>query len=426
MIMEQITHKHIFDELKERGLIFQTTDEEALRKALEEGQVSYYTGYDPTADSLHLGHLVAILTSRRLQLAGHKPYALVGGATGLIGDPSFKDSERSLQTKDTVDGWVKSIQGQLSRFLDFENGENKAVMVNNYDWFGSISFIDFLRDIGKYFTVNYMMSKESVKKRIETGISYTEFAYQIMQGYDFYVLNQEQNVTLQIGGSDQWGNMTAGTELLRRKADKTGHVITVPLITDATGKKFGKSEGNAVWLNPEKTSPYEMYQFWMNVMDEDAIHFLKIFTFLSLDEIEDIRKQFEAAPHERLAQKVLAREVVTLVHGEEAYKEALNITEQLFAGNIKNLSVKELKQGLRGVPNYQVQADENHNIVELLVSSGVVNSKRQAREDVQNGAIYVNGNRIQDLDYVLSDADKLENELTVIRRGKKKNFVLTY
>jgi len=278
---------HIFDELKERGLIFQTTDEEALRKALEEGQVSYYTGYDPTADSLHLGHLVAILTSRRLQLAGHKPYALVGGATGLIGDPSFKDAERSLQTKDTVDGWVKSIQGQLSRFLDFENGENKAVMVNNYDWFGSISFIDFLRDIGKYFTVNYMMSKESVKKRIETGISYTEFAYQIMQGYDFYVLNQEHNVTLQIGGSDQWGNMTAGTELLRRKADKTGHVITVPLITDATGKKFGKSEGNAVWLNPEKTSPYEMYQFWMNVMDADAVRFLKIFTFLSLDEIED-------------------------------------------------------------------------------------------------------------------------------------------
>ena len=397
---------HIFDELKERGLVFQTTDEEALRKALEEGQVSYYTGYDPTADSLHLGHLVAILTSRRLQLAGHKPYALVGGATGLIGDPSFKDAERSLQTKETVQEWVRSIQGQLSRFLDFENGDNKAEMVNNYDWFGSISFIDFLRDVGKYFTVNAMMSKESVKKRIETGISY--------------------NVTLQIGGSDQWGNMTAGTELMRRKADKTGHVMTVPLITDATGKKFGKSEGNAVWLNADKTSPYEMYQFWMNVMDADAVRFLKIFTFLSLDEIEEIRKQFEAAPHERLAQKILAREVVTLVHGEEAYKEALNITEQLFAGNIKNLSVEELKQGLRGVPNYQVQAEDNLNIVELLVTAGVVNSKRQAREDVQNGAIYVNGERIQDLDYVLSDSDKLENELTVIRRGKKKYFVLTY
>ena len=417
---------HIFDELKERGLIFQTTDEEALRHALEEGQVSYYTGYDPTADSLHLGHLVAILTSRRLQLAGHKPYALVGGATGLIGDPSFKDAERSLQTKETVEDWVKSIQGQLSGLLDFENGQNKAEMVNNYDWFSDISFIDFLRDVGKYFTVNYMMSKESVKKRIETGISYTEFAYQIMQGYDFFILNQKYGVTLQIGGSDQWGNMTAGTELLRRKADKTGHVITVPLITDATGKKFGKSEGNAVWLNADKTSPYEMYQFWMNVMDDDAVRFLKIFTFLSLDEIETIRQQFEAAPHERLAQKILAREVVSLVHGEKAYQEALNITEQLFAGNIKNLSVKELKQGLRGVPNYQVKEEDSLNIVDLLVVAGVVNSKRQAREDIQNGAIYLNGDRIQNLDYTLSDTDKLENELTVIRRGKKKYFVLTY
>ena len=417
---------HIFDELKERGLVFQTTDEEALRKALAEGNVSFYSGYDPTADSLHLGHLVPILVMKHLQLAGHKPYALVGGATGLIGDPSFKDTERSLQTKDTVEGWVQSIQAQVSRFLDFENGDNKAEMVNNYDWFSDISFIDFLRDVGKYFTVNYMMSKESVKKRIETGISYTEFAYQIMQGYDFFELNRQYDVTLQIGGSDQWGNMTAGTELLRRKADKAGHVITVPLITDATGKKFGKSEGNAVWLNADKTSPYEMYQFWMNVMDADAVRFLKIFTLLPLDEIEEIGKQFEAAPHERLAQKILAREVVTLVHGEEAYKEALNITEQLFAGNIKSLSVKELKQGLRGVPNYQVKTDDNLNIVEVLVTAGIVNSKRQAREDVQNGAIYVNGERIQDLNYTLTDADKLENELTVIRRGKKKYFVLTY
>ncbi|HEM6197024.1 TPA: tyrosine--tRNA ligase [Streptococcus suis] len=417
---------NIFEELKARGLVFQTTDEEALVKALTEGQVSYYTGYDPTADSLHLGHLVAILTSRRLQLAGHKPYALVGGATGLIGDPSFKDAERSLQTKDTVDGWVTKIQGQLSRFLDFENGDNKAEMVNNYDWFSDISFIDFLRDVGKYYTVNYMMSKDSVKKRIETGISYTEFAYQIMQGYDFYELNDKHNVTLQIGGSDQWGNMTAGTELLRRKAYKSGHVMTVPLITDSTGKKFGKSEGNAVWLDADKTSPYEMYQFWLNVMDDDAVRFLKIFTFLSLDEIAEIEKQFDAARHERLAQKILAKEVVTLVHGEEAYNQALNITEQLFAGNIKNLSAKELKQGLSNVPNYAVQAEDNLNIVELLVTSGIVNSKRQAREDVQNGAIYVNGERVQDLDYTLSDSDKIDGELTVIRRGKKKYSVLTY
>lgn len=417
---------NIFEELKERGLVFQTTDEEALVKALTEGQVSYYTGYDPTADSLHLGHLVAILTSRRLQMAGHKPYALVGGATGLIGDPSFKDAERSLQTKETVDGWVVKIQNQLSRFLDFENGDNKAVMVNNYDWFGNISFIDFLRDVGKYFTVNAMMSKESVKKRIETGISYTEFAYQIMQGYDFYELNDKYNVTLQIGGSDQWGNMTAGTELIRRKADKTGYVMTVPLITDATGKKFGKSEGNAVWLDADKTSPYEMYQFWLNVMDDDAVRFLKIFTFLSLDEIAEIEKEFNAARHERLAQKVLAREVVTLVHGEEAYKEAIKITEQLFAGNIKSLSAEELKQGLNNVPNYAVSDDDNRNIVEMLVAAKISPSKRQAREDVQNGAIYINGERVQDLDYTLSDDDKIDNELTVIRRGKKKYFVLTY
>ncbi|HEL1060302.1 TPA: tyrosine--tRNA ligase [Streptococcus equi subsp. zooepidemicus] len=417
---------NIFEELKARGLVFQTTDEEALVKALTEGQVSYYTGYDPTADSLHLGHLVAILTSRRLQLAGHKPYALVGGATGLIGDPSFKDAERILQTKETVLDWSQKIKEQLSCFLDFDNGENKAELVNNYDWFSQISFIDFLRDVGKHFTVNYMMSKDSVKKRIETGISYTEFAYQVMQGYDFYELNAKHNVTLQIGGSDQWGNMTAGTELLRKKADKTGHVMTVPLITDATGKKFGKSEGNAIWLDAKKTSPYEMYQFWLNVMDDDAVRFLKIFTFLSLDEIAAIEEQFNAARHERLAQKTLAREVVTLVHGEAAYQQALNITEQLFAGAIKNLSTAELKQGLSNVPNYQVQAEDSLNIVDMLVTAGISPSKRQAREDLQNGAIYLNGERLQDLDYSLSTADRIDNQLTVIRRGKKKYAVLTY
>ncbi|WP_159583771.1 tyrosine--tRNA ligase [Streptococcus halichoeri] len=417
---------NIFEELKARGLVFQTTDEDALVKALTEGQVSYYTGYDPTADSLHLGHLVAILTSRRLQLAGHKPYALVGGATGLIGDPSFKDAERSLQTKETVLEWSDKIKGQLGQFLDFEHGQNKAELVNNYDWFSQLSFIDFLRDVGKYFTVNYMMSKDSVKKRIETGISYTEFAYQIMQGYDFYELNTKYNVTLQIGGSDQWGNMTAGTELLRRKADKVGHVMTVPLITDATGKKFGKSEGNAVWLDASKTSPYEMYQFWLNVMDDDAIRFLKIFTFLSLDEIAEIDRQFQAARHERLAQKTLAREVVTLVHGEAAYKQALKITEQLFAGQIKELSAKELKQGLSNVPNYQVQDQDSRSLVELLVAAKISPSKRQAREDITTGAIYLNGERIQDLAYQLTDADKIDDQLTVIRRGKKKYAVLTY
>ncbi|MFK4795303.1 tyrosine--tRNA ligase [Lactococcus petauri] len=418
---------NIFDELKERGLIFQTTDEKALREALTEGMVSYYVGYDPTADSLHLGNLVLILTMKRLQMAGHKPYPLVGGATGLVGDPSFKDAERGLQTKDTVVAWADKIRAQLERFLDFENGENKAQMENNYNWFENLSFIDFLRDVGKYYTINYMMSKDSVKSRIESGISYTEFAYQIMQGYDFYELNQRHGITLQLGGSDQWGNMTAGTELLRRKAGKTGHVITIPLITDSTGKKFGKSEGNAIWLDADKTSPFEMYQFWLNVNDDDAVKMLKIFTFLSLEEIAEIGEKFEAAHHERLAQKVLAREVVTLVHGQAAYEQAVKITETLFGGgDLKDLDAKSILSGLKDVPTYQVKADDNLNIIELLISAGIENSKRQAREDVTNGAIYINGERIQDLDYTFSDGDKIDNQLTVVRRGKKKNFILTY
>ncbi|MCT4432801.1 tyrosine--tRNA ligase [Lactococcus cremoris] len=418
---------NIFDELKARGLVFQTTDEAALSKALTEDMVSYYVGYDPTADSLHLGNLVLILTMKRLQMAGHKPYALVGGATGLIGDPSFKDSERSLQTKDTVTKWSRKIRSQLERFLDFENGENKAEMTNNYNWFENLTFIDFLRDVGKHFTVNYMISKDSVKSRMESGISYTEFAYQIMQGYDFYELNQLHNVTLQLGGSDQWGNMTAGTELLRRKANKQGHVITIPLITDSTGKKFGKSEGNAIWLDADKTSPYEMYQFWLNVDDADAVKMLKIFTFLSLEEIAEIEEQFEAARHERLAQKVLASEVVSLVHGKEAYEQAVKTSEILFGGgDLRQLDAKSILTGLKAAPQHQIAPDEDLTLIELLISAGIAPSKRQAREDITNGAIYINGERVQELDYVLTDSDKIENRLTVIRRGKKKNFVLTY
>ena len=397
--------------------------EEQLQKEM----TSAYVGIDPTADSLHIGHLVSVMMLKHLQRAGHRPIALVGGATGMIGDPSMKSAERNLLDEATLRHNQDSIKKQLSKFLDFDSdAPNAAKLVNNYDWMKDYSFLNFIRDIGKHITVNYMMAKESVKKRIETGISYTEFAYQIMQGYDFYVLNQEHNVTLQIGGSDQWGNMTAGTELMRRKADKTGHVMTVPLITDATGKKFGKSEGNAVWLNADKTSPYEMYQFWLNVMDDDAVRFLKIFTFLSLEEIEEIGKEFDQARHQRLAQKILAREVVTLVHGKEAYEQAVHITEQLFAGNLKALSARDLKVALNGVPTYEISADENLNIVELLVNAKISPSKRQAREDVQNGAIYINGERVQDLDYTLSDTDKIDNEITVIRRGKKKNFVLTY
>ena len=416
---------NIFEELKVRGLIFQTTDEAALVKALTENSVTFYTGYDPTADSLHLGHLVPILNMRRLQLAGHNPVALVGGATGMIGDPSFKDSERSLQTTETVANWSNSIKNQLSRFLSFE-GDHAAKVVNNYDWFSTMNVLEFLRDIGKHFTINYMMSKESVKSRIETGISYTEFAYQILQGYDFYQLNENHGITLQIGGSDQWGNMVAGTDLIRKKSGNETHVITVPLITDSTGRKFGKSEGNAVWLDADKTSPYEFYQFWLNVADADAVKFLRIFTFLSLDDIDSLAKVFEAAPHERLAQKTLAKEVVSLVHGEAAYEQAVNISEQLFEGHIKALSVKDIKAGLKDVPNHTVTDDFDGNLVNLLVDAKISPSRRQAREDITNGAIYINGERQTDLDYVLSDTDKLENELTVIRRGKKKYTIVNY
>ncbi|GAB2021358.1 tyrosine--tRNA ligase [Pseudolactococcus yaeyamensis] len=416
---------NIFEELKARGLIFQTTDEAALIKALTETSVSFYTGYDPTADSLHLGHLVPILNMRRLQLAGHHPVALVGGATGMIGDPSFKDAERSLQTTDTVAQWSESIKQQLSRFLSFE-GDNAAIVVNNYDWFANMNVLEFLRDVGKYYTINYMMSKESVKKRIETGISYTEFAYQILQGYDFYQLNENHGVNLQIGGSDQWGNMVAGTDLIRKKSGNETHVITVPLITDSTGKKFGKSEGNAVWLDADKTSPYEFYQFWLNIADADAVKFLKIFTFLSLDEIDAIAKTFEAAPHERLAQKTLAKEVVTLVHGAAAYDQAVNISQQLFAGNVKELAIKDIKAGLSDVANFTVTPDFDGNLVNLLVDAKISPSRRQAREDITNGAIYLNGERQTELDYILTDTDKLENELTVIRRGKKKYTIVNY
>ncbi|GAB2025271.1 tyrosine--tRNA ligase [Lactovum odontotermitis] len=418
----------IFDELKARGLINQTTDETELRKALNEGMVSYYIGFDPTADSLHLGNLVQIIMMMHLQRAGHKPYAVVGGATGLVGDPSFKDAERPLQSKETVQTWLKKIRGQLERFLDFDtDAPNRAEMTNNFDWFDGLTFIDFLRDVGKFFTINYMMSKDSVKSRLETGLSYTEFAYQIMQGYDFYELNQLYGVTLQMGGSDQWGNLTAGVELIRRKANTTAHIITTPIITDSTGKKFGKSEGNAVWLDPTKTTPFQMYQFWLNVDDEDAVKLLKIFTFLPLDEIAQIEADFNANRGSRSAQKILAKEVVTMVHGQEAFEHALHVTDVLFGGgNLKELDAESISSGLHAVPHYAVKPDEDLNMVELLVNSGIEASKRQAREDIENGAIYVNGERQQSLDFVVSDSDKIDGQLTVIRKGKKNNFLLTY
>ncbi|MBL1227530.1 tyrosine--tRNA ligase [Enterococcus sp. BWR-S5] len=415
-----------FDELKARGLVHQTTDEEALKKQLNEESVKLYIGFDPTADSLHIGHLLPILMLRRFQLNGHVPIALVGGGTGMIGDPSFKDAERSLNTLDTVKNWSDSIKGQLSRFIDFDDEKNPAILANNYDWLGEISLIDFLRDVGKNFTINYMMSKESVKRRIETGISYTEFAYQLLQAYDFLKLYETQGCLLQLGGSDQWGNITSGIELLRREREVQGFGLTMPLITKADGTKFGKTEGNAVWLDAEKTSPYEFYQFWINTDDRDAMKFLKYFTFLTLEEIAEIEKEFAAAPEKRAAQKALAKEVTTLVHGEEAYNQAVKISQALFSGDIKELNAEEILQGFKDVPSYEVQAEDSMNIVELLIAAKIEPSKRQAREDVQNGAIYINGERMQDVAAELSDTDKIEGQFTVVRRGKKKYFLLKY
>lgn len=415
-----------FHELKDRGLIHQTTDEVALEKQLNEETVKLYVGFDPTADSLHIGHLLPVLMLRRFQQHGHVPIALVGGGTGMIGDPSFKDQERQLNTLDTVKNWSESIKHQLSRFIDFEDATNPAVIANNYDWLGETLLIDFLRDVGKHFTINYMMSKESVKRRIETGISYTEFAYQLLQAYDFLKLYETHGCLLQLGGSDQWGNITAGIELLRREKEVQGFGLTMPLITKADGTKFGKTEGNAVWLDAEKTTPYEFYQFWINTDDRDVIKFLKYFTFLSLEKIAAVETEFLAAPESRLAQKKLAEEVTSLVHGQEAYEQALRISQALFSGDIKGLSGEEIKQGFKGVPTYNVTQEDDLALVELLITANVVPSKRQAREDIKNGAIYINGERIQELTYVISESDKIDGHSTVIRRGKKKYHLLQF
>ena len=393
---------------------------------INEGKAVFYIGFDPTADSLHVGHFMALCLMKRLQEAGNKPIALIGGGTGMIGDPSFKDAERQLNTLDTVQSWSQSIKNQLSGIIDFENKENPAIVANNYEWLGELKLIDFLRDVGKNFTINYMMSKESVKRRIESGISYTEFAYQLLQAYDFYELNKRYGCLLQLGGSDQWGNITSGIELIRREEGKQAFGMTMPLITKADGTKFGKTEGNAVWLDAEKTSPYEFYQFWINTDDRDAVKFLKYFTFLSLEEIDVIEKEFTAAPEQRAAQKALAKEVTVLVHGEEAYNQAVHISEALFSGDVKNLNAAEIKQGFKNVPNYQVQAGDDLNLVEILITAGIEASKRQAREDINNGAIYINGDRVQDVAYTLSDQDKLADEYIVVRRGKKKYFVLQF
>ncbi|KIO66029.1 tyrosine--tRNA ligase [Caldibacillus thermoamylovorans] len=414
----------LLEDLQYRGLINQITDEGGLKKLLAEESIKLYCGFDPTADSLHIGHLLPILILRRFQLAGHQPIALVGGATGLIGDPSGKKAERTLNAKETVENWVESIKGQLSRFLDFDSKENPATMANNYDWTGKMDVITFLRDVGKNFGLNYMLAKDTVQSRLETGISFTEFSYMILQSLDFLKLYETENCRLQIGGSDQWGNITAGLELIRKTHEEAkAFGLTVPLVTKADGTKFGKTEGNAVWLDPEKTTPYEFYQFWINTDDRDVVNYLKYFTFLSHEEIEELAKATAEQPEKRLAQKALAEDVTKLVHGEAALKQAIRISEALFSGNIKELNGAEIEQGFKDVPSF-TNTEAEANLVDLLVAAKISPSKRQAREDIQNGAIYINGDRVTDVQYVLGDSDKIEGKFTIIRRGKKKYYLI--
>lgn len=415
----------LIEDLKWRGLIYQQTDEQGIEDLLNKEQVTLYCGADPTADSLHIGHLLPFLTLRRFQEHGHRPIVLIGGGTGMIGDPSGKSEERVLQTEEQVDKNIEGISKQMHNIFEFGT-DHSAVLVNNRDWLGQISLISFLRDYGKHVGVNYMLGKDSIQSRLEHGISYTEFTYTILQAIDFGHLNRELNCKIQVGGSDQWGNITSGIELMRRMYGQTdAYGLTIPLVTKSDGKKFGKSESGAVWLDAEKTSPYEFYQFWINQSDEDVIKFLKYFTFLGKEEIDRLEQSKNEAPHLREAQKTLAEEVTKFIHGEDALNDVIRISQALFSGDLKSLSAKELKDGFKDVPQVTLSNDTT-NIVEVLIETGISPSKRQAREDVNNGAIYINGERQQDVNYALAPEDKIDGEFTIIRRGKKKYFMVNY
>lgn len=417
---------NILEDLEFRGLINQVSDREELQKKLEEGPITLYCGFDPTADSFHVGSLVPILTLRRFQEAGHRVIALVGGGTGLIGDPSFKAQERQLNSEEIVQDWSEKLKNQLSGMLKFE-GDNPVKMVNNFDWLGRLNLIPFMRDVGKHLTVNYMMAKESMKTRLETGLSFTEFTYMLLQAYDFLNLYEKENCRLQIGGSDQWGNITAGLELIRREGkEDPAFALTVPLVTKSDGTKFGKTESGAIWLDAGKTTPYELYQFFLNTSDADVVKFLKYFTFLSHDEIYRLEDKVKNEPEKREAQRTLAAEVTKLVHSEEALNQAIRISEALFGGDISQLSAEEIKQGFKDVPSHTMETKEDIGLVDLLVVAGISSSKRQAREDIQNGAIYINGERTQDLKRIIGEMDRVEGQFVVIRRGKKKYFLIKY
>lgn len=412
----------ILEDLKWRGAINQETDEEGLRELLNEKKISLYCGTDPTGDSLHIGHLIPFIMLKRFEMAGHHPYILVGGGTGSIGDPSGRKTERQLQTKEQVEHNVQALTEQVTRLF---GGSGHVTFVNNFDWLSQFNLLDFLRDYGKEFNVNTMIRKDVVASRLENGISFTEFTYQILQSIDFLTLYRDHDVQLQIGGSDQWGNITAGIDLIHKKEGQDAKVfgLTIPLMLKADGTKFGKTAGGAVWLDPKKTSPYEFYQFWLNQDDRDVVKYLKYFTFLSHDEIDALAEKVKTQPEKREAQRALAREVTTFVHGENAMHEAEKISEILFSGDIKELTAEQVEQVFGKMPSVEVSR-EKQNLVIWLVDNGIEPSRRQAREDVKNGAIRVNGERIQDLEYELNPTAAFDGKYVVIRRGKKKYFLV--
>lgn len=412
---------NIIDELMWRDAINQQTDAEGLREYVENNQISLYCGVDPTGDSMHIGHLIPFMMLKRFQLLGHHPYILIGGATGTIGDPSGRTSERQLQSMEQVQHNVDRLTAQMKKLFFDEASIHNLSMVNNYDWTKDLTLLDFLRDYGKNFNINTMLAKDIVSSRLETGISFTEFTYQILQSMDFLHLFREHNVRLQIGGADQWGNITAGLDLIRKKegAEAKAFGLTIPLMLKADGTKFGKTAGGAVWLDPEKTSPYEFYQFWVNQDDRDVIKYLKFFTFLTQEEIAAYAQKVETEPHKREAQKALASEMTKFVHGEEALQDALTITAALFSGDVKQLTTSQIAEGFKNMPS-ATMPKTTQNIVDWLVDAKIEPSKRQAREDVKNGAISINGERVADLEAEITLENSFDEKFIIVRKGKKK------
>lgn len=409
---------HLLDELAWRGLVAQTTDQDALREALDAGPVTFYAGFDPTAPSLHHGHLVQLVLMRHLQLAGHHPLALVGGATGLIGDPRMS-GERVLNTKDTVAEWVQRLQAQISRFLDFE-GDNPARMVNNLDWTGELTAIDFLREVGKHYRLGTMLAKDTVARRLasDEGISFTEFSYQILQGMDYLELHRRHGCTLQTGGNDQWGNLLSGVELIRKSEHASVHALTTPLITKADGTKFGKSEGGAIWLDPEMMSPYAFYQFWLNVDDAEVVGYLKVFTFRTREQIAELEEAVAARPAAREAQRALAYDVTSLVHGTDATDKVIAASRALFGGgDLAGLDEPTLRAAVAELPSAEVRVGDP--LVDVLAATGLVASKGAARRAIAEGGASVNNRKITDDTAVVATEDLLHGQWLVLRRGKR-------